>query len=88
MRLNAKQIAHCTGGVFVVDPIDASEILTSLTWDSREAVSGCVYVALPGERVDGHGFVAQALAAGARAALVMQPLDDATLLLAKEMGAA
>lgn len=88
MRLNAKQIAHCTGGVFVVDPIDASEILTSLTWDSREAVSGCVYVALPGERVDGHSFVAQALAAGARAALVMQPLDDATLLLAKEMGAA
>ena len=88
MRLNPKQIAHCTGGSFAVQPIDASEILTSLTWDSREVQPGCLYVALPGERVDGHSFVASALVAGARAALTMQPLDEATLVLAREMGAA
>jgi UDP-N-acetylmuramoyl-tripeptide--D-alanyl-D-alanine ligase len=38
--------------------------------DSREAVPGCVFVALPGEKVDGHDFVAEAFANGAIAALV------------------
>ncbi len=88
MRLNAKQIAACTGGSFVVEPLDARALATGLTWDSREVKSGDVYVALLGERVDGHDFVAAALRGGAASALVMQPLDEATLLLAREMGAA
>jgi len=38
--------------------------------DSREAVPGSVFVALPGEKVDGHDYVPQAFANGAIAALV------------------
>ena len=38
--------------------------------DSREATPGSLFVALPGERVDGHDFLADAIARGARAALV------------------
>ena len=38
--------------------------------DSRRITPGCLFVALPGERTDGHRFVAEALAAGASAALV------------------
>jgi UDP-N-acetylmuramoyl-tripeptide--D-alanyl-D-alanine ligase len=38
--------------------------------DSRRVIPGCLFVALPGERDDGHRFVAEALAAGAVAALV------------------
>ena len=38
--------------------------------DSRLATPGSLFVALPGERVDGHDFVATAAAAGAAAALV------------------
>ena len=53
MRLNAKQIAAYTGGQFLVDPIDASALMTGITWDSREVRPGWLYVALPGERVDG-----------------------------------
>lgn len=88
MRLNAKQIANYTGGAFAVDPIDASEILNALTWDSRDVQPGCLYVALPGERVDGHDFVDAALRGGARAALIMQPPAETTKALAREMGAA
>lgn len=88
MRLNAKQIAACTGGSFVVEPLDARALATGLTWDSREVAEGDVYVALPGERVDGHDFVGSALRDGASVALVMQPLDEATRLLASELGAA
>jgi UDP-N-acetylmuramoyl-tripeptide--D-alanyl-D-alanine ligase len=38
--------------------------------DSREAVPGSVFVALPGEKVDGHNYVPQAFANGAIAALI------------------
>ena len=88
MRLNAKQIAAYTGGEFIVSPIDSSDLMTAISWDSREVEPGTLYVALPGERVDGHDFVAQALQAGAAGALVMQPLPDQVLVLAREMGAA
>ncbi len=38
--------------------------------DSREAVPGSVFVALPGEKVDGHTYVQEAFARGAIAAVV------------------
>jgi len=38
--------------------------------DSREATPGSLFVALRGERTDGHDFLAAALARGARGALV------------------
>lgn len=88
MRLNAKQIAEYTGGQFLVDPIDPSALMTSISWDSRQIESGCLYVALVGERVDGHGFIAQALQSGAAGALVMQPVSPSVAVLAREMGAA
>lgn len=42
--------------------------------DSRAVVPGCLFVALRGERVDGHQFVTQAFEAGAAAALVERPV--------------
>jgi UDP-N-acetylmuramoyl-tripeptide--D-alanyl-D-alanine ligase len=42
--------------------------------DSRTVVPGCLFVALRGERTDGHGFVADAFRAGAAAALVERPV--------------
>ncbi|MFT3877273.1 MAG: UDP-N-acetylmuramoyl-tripeptide--D-alanyl-D-alanine ligase [Propioniciclava sp.] len=43
--------------------------------DSREAGDGALFVALPGERTDGHAFVGAAAAAGAGAALVAHPVE-------------
>jgi len=43
--------------------------------DSRRVTPGSVYVALRGERVDGHRFVVDAITAGAVAALVELPVD-------------
>ncbi|MEG1874428.1 MAG: UDP-N-acetylmuramoyl-tripeptide--D-alanyl-D-alanine ligase [Angelakisella sp.] len=58
--------------------------ITSLCTDSREAVPGSLFVAIPGERVDGHSYVGKALELGATAALVQRPGDypaDRTLLV-------
>lgn len=41
-----------------------------VTQDTRRLTPGCLYVALRGERFDGHAFVRQALEGGAAAALV------------------
>ncbi|HET7724683.1 MAG TPA: UDP-N-acetylmuramoyl-tripeptide--D-alanyl-D-alanine ligase [Propionibacteriaceae bacterium] len=41
--------------------------------DSRLATPGSLFVALPGEHVDGHDYVAAAAGAGAKAALVSRP---------------
>jgi UDP-N-acetylmuramoyl-tripeptide--D-alanyl-D-alanine ligase len=43
--------------------------------DSRHVTPGSVFVALRGERTDGHRFVADALRAGATAALVERPVE-------------
>ena len=48
-----------------------------LTTDSREVTPGSVFLALRGERFDGHQFVGQAIAQGAVAAVVDAPISAA-----------
>jgi len=49
--------------------------ITGASVDSRRVTPGSIYVALAGERVDGHRFVTDALRAGAAAALVERPVE-------------
>lgn len=46
--------------------------------DSRQAKEGFVFVALPGERVDGHDFIPQVFEAGALAVVCEREPEDAT----------
>jgi UDP-N-acetylmuramoyl-L-alanyl-D-glutamate--2,6-diaminopimelate ligase len=48
-------------------------------FDSRRVRAGCVFVALRGEHVDGHAYVAAAVALGAAAAIVERPLPAAAV---------
>ncbi len=50
--------------------------IVSVVIDSRQARSGSLFIAFPGERVDGHDYVADAFTQGAVAALVEQPVGD------------
>ena len=88
MRLPIGKIAEYTSADYLVEPRDLEKEACGITWDSREVKPGFVYVALPGERVDGHDFVESALRSGAVAALVMHELSDAALETAKAEGAA
>jgi UDP-N-acetylmuramoyl-tripeptide--D-alanyl-D-alanine ligase len=60
------EVAAAVGGR--LDGGDAT--VTSVVTDSRIAVSGSLFFALRGERLDGHRFVAEALERGAVAAVV------------------
>ncbi|HET7678492.1 MAG TPA: UDP-N-acetylmuramoyl-L-alanyl-D-glutamate--2,6-diaminopimelate ligase [Candidatus Limnocylindrales bacterium] len=44
--------------------------VSDLVYDSRRAAPGALFVAVPGERADGHDFAVQAVAAGAVAVIV------------------
>lgn len=50
-------------------------IITGVTTDSRTVAAGSLFIALSGEKFDGHDFVTAALAQGARAAVVSRVID-------------
>jgi UDP-N-acetylmuramoyl-tripeptide--D-alanyl-D-alanine ligase len=56
-------------------PEAESEAITRVVIDSRQAVPGSLFVALSGERVDGHDYVADAFDRGSIAALVHRTPD-------------
>jgi UDP-N-acetylmuramoyl-tripeptide--D-alanyl-D-alanine ligase len=49
----------------------------SVSTDSREVTEGSLFIALPGDRTDGHRFVDQAYAGGAAGAIVGEAVDGA-----------
>ena len=54
--------------------IRAGRPFTAIVIDSRQVTPGSLFVALRGERADGHDFVADAFSRGATAALVSHPV--------------
>ncbi len=54
----------------------ADQIITQVVVDSRQAVARSMFVALLGERVDGHDYVQEAFKNGATIALVQKDLSD------------
>lgn len=73
-ELTLKQLAQWCGGA--VRPEQANPEITGTQHDSRNVRPGDLFVAIVGERVDGHSFVAKAREAGAAAALVSRYVED------------
>jgi len=71
------EIEAATGGV-----ASAPFAVTGVTFDSREAGPGNLFVAMPGTASDGHDFVDQAFAQGAEAALVSRAVTGPHVLVA------
>jgi UDP-N-acetylmuramoyl-tripeptide--D-alanyl-D-alanine ligase len=68
--LSFSALAAMTGGRLVHGP--EARTATRVVTDSRVILPGDVFVALPGEKFDGHTFVAEAARKGAVAAIVQQ----------------
>jgi len=56
--------------------LGTSRIITEACIDSRQAIPGALFVALPGQRVDGHDYVGEAFKRGADFALVQKDLGE------------
>jgi UDP-N-acetylmuramoyl-tripeptide--D-alanyl-D-alanine ligase len=82
--LSCGQIAEAVGGELVgVDPAaviratgDAAVVI-----DSRKITPGGLFVALPGENVDGHDFVPAVTEAGATASLTTRPIEGSPCIV-------
>jgi len=72
--LTLAEVAAATGGY--VDPPTAAGVVVSApaSLDSRAVPAGGLFVAVAGERVDGHDYAAGAVAAGAAAVLAARPV--------------
>ncbi|SDS62574.1 UDP-N-acetylmuramoyl-tripeptide--D-alanyl-D-alanine ligase [Paraoerskovia marina] len=73
IELTAAQVAAATSGRLVADP-DAA-VSGAVVVDSREVQDGSLFVALPGEHVDGHDFVPAAIEAGATLVLAAREVE-------------
>jgi len=54
----------------------ANRVITEAAVDSRTVIPGSLFVALPGERVDGHDYIQQAFEKGAHLAFIQSDLLD------------
>ncbi|MBE9523536.1 MAG: UDP-N-acetylmuramoyl-tripeptide--D-alanyl-D-alanine ligase [Chloroflexi bacterium] len=66
-------------------PALATHVITNAVVDSKQCIPGALFVAIPGERVDGHDYVGDAFNRGAKFAFVQRelPLDVPKLDLRK-----
>ncbi len=53
--------------------------VSAITNDNRKVAPGSIFVAIKGEKSDGHDYIEQALAAGATAVVQSRPLDPVAL---------
>ncbi|APX93628.1 UDP-N-acetylmuramoyl-tripeptide--D-alanyl-D-alanine ligase [Halomonas sp. 1513] len=75
-HLGLNSLGEVAQALGVAAPAEASCRLDTITTDTRALGADALFVALRGERFDGHDFLAQARAAGAAAAVVEHPVDD------------
>ena len=78
--LTLAEIATATGGR--LHNADGSETVTgSVEFDSRQVTAGGLFIAMPGERVDGHDFAAKAVQQGAAGVLAAREVDAPAVIV-------
>ena len=80
IKISAGDLAKILSGKLENLPAD-TELDQYPVIDSRKAKAGTFFVAFKGEQVDGHEFVAQAIKAGAKFALVSKSVDSPSILV-------
>lgn len=74
ISLSLSEIAGIAGGTLHDVPDPETRLTAPSVCDSREAGPGGMFVAITGEHADGHGYAADAVAAGAVCVLASRPV--------------
>jgi UDP-N-acetylmuramoyl-tripeptide--D-alanyl-D-alanine ligase len=86
IALRLAEIAAACGGV-IHDGAGDRVVDGPVVVDSRLVTPGALFVAVPGERVDGHDFAAAAVASGAAAVLATRPVGVPAVVVADTVAA-
>ncbi|WP_433529094.1 UDP-N-acetylmuramoyl-tripeptide--D-alanyl-D-alanine ligase [Micromonospora sp. CA-263727] len=78
--MTLQEIAAVVGGA-VHDAPHGVTVTAPVVFDSRRVEAGGMFVALPGERADGHDFATRAIEAGAAAVLASRPVGVPALVV-------
>jgi len=81
IALTLAEIAALTGGTLSPQAEPDAVVSGPIVADSRRAGDGSLFVAVPGERVDGHDFAATAVELGATAILASKPVDSPAVMV-------
>ena len=68
-------LADVLEALTTVRPANAAAVITEAAIDSRLVIPGSLFVAIPGEKVDGHDFIADAFKRGASFALIQKEVN-------------
>lgn len=74
-QMTLKNITEACHGVYYGDPERETEEISGAVIDSRQVESGYLYIAMRGERVDGHKFIPDVYEKGAAAVVSEQILE-------------
>ena len=79
--MTLQELAAAVGGRLVEAPEPALAVSGGVRFDSREIGPGDLFLALPGQRVDGHDFAGAARERGAVAVLATRPVGGPAILV-------
>ena len=68
-------LADVLEALTTVRPANAAAVITEAAIDSRLVIPGSLFVAIPGEKVDGHDFISDAFKRGASFALIQKEVN-------------
>ncbi|QIS02839.1 UDP-N-acetylmuramoyl-tripeptide--D-alanyl-D-alanine ligase [Nocardia brasiliensis] len=87
IEMTLREIADVVGATLHDVPDPEVRVTGSVEFDSRRIGPGDLFLALPGDNVDGHDYAAAAVAAGATAVLAARPVGVPALVVTPNSGA-
>ncbi|HEX6074445.1 MAG TPA: UDP-N-acetylmuramoyl-tripeptide--D-alanyl-D-alanine ligase [Micromonosporaceae bacterium] len=87
IALTLAEVARAVDGELTDVPDPSARVSGPVEFDSRKVVPGGMFVALPGERTDGHAFASAAVAAGAVAVLASRPVGVPAVVVSDPLAA-
>ena len=75
-KLTVAQLLEAVHGTLIGSVTDTGIAFDAVTTDSRNVPTGSLFIALQGDRFDGHAFITNALEAGAAGCLVSRERDN------------
>ena len=88
MQLTISQITELSRALTMVPARDPQSVVQKLSWDSRLVQPGMLFVALPGEAVDGNDFIIEAFERGAAVVIASRQVTEEERFVAMQYRAA